>query len=197
MKIYKDIVQGTDEWRKIRAGKMTASHAQAIGNCGKGLETYVLDMMAESYSSGEYDGYTNPHMERGTELEDQAREMYSLETGSTVEQVGFVEYNEFAGASPDGLISDDGLLEVKCHADRKHFRIILDGKKAIDSKYKWQAQMQLLVTGRKYVAFVCYNPNFKKSLLIFKMTPDEKMQAKLLEGFEIGEEKIKEIKAKL
>ena len=189
--------QLSDEWFEARKFRLTGSNAQAIGNGAKGLDTYVLDMMAESYSNGERDNYTNEHLQRGLELESQAREMYSLETGNSVEQVGFVEYNDYVLASPDGLIGNDGLLEVKCHADRKHFRLILNGEKEIDSGYIWQVQMGLLVTGRKYADLLCYNPNFQKSLLIFKILPDEGMQTKLLEGFKIGEEKIKLIKRQL
>ncbi len=174
-----------------RKGKMTASNATAIGNVGKGLDTYILDLMADSYSSGEYENYTNAHMERGNELEESARSIYELQTGHKVEQVGFVEYNEFAGCSPDGLVGEDGLIEIKCQADKKHFRLMLNGVGEIDSGYIWQMQMQLLVTGRKWIDFVAYNPNFKNSLIIHRMQPDLAMHARLLEGFKIGEAKIK------
>lgn len=74
---------------------MTASHATAIGNNGKGLETYILEMMAESYSSGEKERYSNEHTERGNELEGQARSIYELENMVTVDQVSFIEYNQY------------------------------------------------------------------------------------------------------
>lgn len=197
MQIHKEIVQGTPEWLEIRKGRMTASSAQAIAANGKGLDAYILDMMAESYSSGQFQNYTNPHMERGNELEDQARSMYELETGHKVEQVGFVEYNEYVGASPDGLINDDGLLEIKCCADKKHFRLMLRGEKEIDSSYIWQVQMQMLVTGRQWCDLTFYNPNFQKSLLIFRIIPDPEKHKKLLEGFATGEGKIKAIQSQL
>lgn len=79
MKIIKEIEQQSPEWFKIREGKMTASHAQAIGNAGKGLETYVYDLVAEEYSSAEKEHFTNEHTERGNELEEVARGIYELE----------------------------------------------------------------------------------------------------------------------
>lgn len=197
MKIYTDIIQGSDEWHAIRKGKMTASHAQEIGNNGKGLDTYIYEVMAGQYSSGEVGFYTNKHMERGVELEGAARAMYELENDCTVQQVGFIEYNEYVGCSPDGLIGEDAGVEIKCHADVAHFKMILGGVDEIESKYRWQIQMNLLITGRKKWFYVAYNPNFEKSLLVFEILPDEEMHAKLLAGFALGEAKIKAIKSQI
>ena len=80
MKIYKDINQGSPEWFEIRVGKVTASHAQAIGNNGKGLDTYLLEVVSEMFSSSEKEHYSNEHTERGNELEPIARSMYELYT---------------------------------------------------------------------------------------------------------------------
>ena len=192
MIIHKDIVQGSDEWLAIRKGKMTASHAQEIASAGKGLDTYIIKLMAEYFSSGEYSGFRNSHMERGTELEPVARSMYELETGQVVEEVGFIEYNEYAGCSPDGLVGEDGGIEVKCHDDVSHFKIILNGEKELDTKYIWQIQMNLFVTNRKWIDYVAYNPNFEQSLLIFRIYPDPEAFKKLEEGIAAGERKIKQ-----
>lgn len=197
MLIHKNIVQGSDEWRAIRKGKMTASHAQEIGNNGKGLNTYIIKLMAEYYSSGEHEGYRNAHMERGNELEPIARSMYELETGMTVEQVGFVEHNEFAGCSPDGLVGEDGGVEIKCHDDVTHFRFIMNGESEIDTKYIWQIQMNLMITGRDWWDYIAYNPNFEQSLLVFRIYPDPEAFKKLEAGLETGEKQIKSIFLKL
>lgn len=189
--------QGSDEWHAIRKGKMTASHAQEIGNNGKGLDTYIIKLMADYFSSGEYEGYKNSHMERGTELEPVARSMYELETGQTVEEVGFVEHSDYAGCSPDGLIGEDGGIEIKCHDDTAHFKFILNGQKEIDSKYLWQIQANLLMTGRKWWDYIAYNPNFEQSLLVFRIHPDAAMHDKLKEGLKSGEAQIQSIKSKL
>ena len=179
MKIIKDIKQQSPEWFKIREGKMTASHAQAIGNAGKGLETYVYDLVAEEYSSAEKEHFTNEHTERGNELEEVARGIYELENNVSVEQVTFVEYNEYVGCSPDGLVGADGLIEIKSPSDTEYLKYLIFGEKQIDTKYIWQCQMQMLVTGRKWNDLVIYNPNFKKSKLVFRIEPDKEMIDKL------------------
>ena len=197
MKIIKDIKQQSPEWFKIREGKMTASHAQAIGNAGKGLETYVYDLVAEEYSSAEKEHFTNEHTERGNELEEVARGIYELENNVSVEQVTFVEYNEYVGCSPDGLVGEDGLIEIKSLIDTEYLKYLIFGEKQIDTKYIWQCQMQMLVTGRKWNDLVIYNPNFKKSMLVFRIEQDKEMFDKLLNGFEVGKKLILELKEKL
>lgn len=187
--------QQTPEWFEIRKGKMTGSHADAIGNCGKGLETYISELMAEYYSNADKEIYSNEHTERGIELEDNARDMYELETGNKVNQVGFVEYDEYVGCSPDGIM-EDGVLEIKCHDDKKHFNIIINGQKEIPSKYIWQMQMEMLVCNKTWCDYVSFNPNFKKSLVIFRIERDEEKQEALKKGFEIGKKLIEEIKQK-
>jgi len=194
MKIHKDLIQGTPEWFSIRKGKATASHAQAIGNNGKGLDTYINQVMAEYFSSAEKEQYSNEHTERGNELEPTARSMYELENDCEVEQIGFCELNEFVGCSPDGLVGEDGMIEIKCPEDKVYFDIIINEK--IDSGYMWQCQMNMFILERKWCDLIFYNPNFKKSMKIFRLVPDEKMQEDLKEGFKKVEERIKELKNK-
>jgi len=192
MKVH-NCEQQSPEWFEIRKGKMTASHAQAIGNCGKGLGTYILDLMSSYYSSGENDNYTNKHMERGNELEPIARDMYELETGNTVVEVGFVEIDEYTGYSPDGLVEKEGGNEYKSEDDKAHFEMILNGEKAINSKYIWQVQMCLFLSKRKWWDLSFYNPNFECSLITFRIYPDKEKFEKLKEGLKKGKEMIKEI----
>lgn len=192
-----NIEQGSPEWIEVRKGKMTASHAQAIGNVGKGLDTYIIELMAEFYSSGEKEKFTNGHIERGNELEPIAREVYELETGDKVQKVGFIEYNEYVGCSPDGLIGDNGGIEIKCIDDVKYFKHLINGESEIDSSHLWQIQMNLLITGRDYWKLLIYNPNFKKSMCIYEIRPDKEKHEALLEGFRVGTEKIKSIIEKL
>ena len=105
--------QRSSEWFAIRRGKMTASKASVIATGGVGLETYILELMAEYYSNAEQEQLTNKDIERGIELEPQARMAFEFKTGLTVHQIGFIEYNEYIGCSPDGLIGSDGLVEFK------------------------------------------------------------------------------------
>lgn len=194
VKIRRDIIQGTPEWFDIRKGKVTASRAQAIASNGKGLETYINEVVSEYFSSAEKEHYSNIHTERGHELEPTARSMYELENDCEVEQIGFCELNEFVGCSPDGLVGEDGMIEIKCPEDKVYFNIIINEK--IDSGYMWQCQMNMFILERKWCDLIFYNPNFKKSMKIFRLVPDEKMQEDLKEGFKKVEERIKELKNK-
>jgi putative phage-type endonuclease len=189
--IIHDIKQRSDEWFAIKRGKMGASHAQAIASQGKGLETYLIELMSEYYSIAPKENYTNEHIERGNELEAQARAIYELETGNEVEEVGFIELDEYVGCSPDGLVGEDGLIEIKCPSDKVYFQYLLDRK--IDTGYMWQMQMQMLICQRKWCDYVCYNPNFEKSIVIARVIPSIEEFAKLEKGFEIARARIDEI----
>lgn len=192
MQVY-NCTQQEKEWFEIRKSCMTGSHAQAIGNAGKGLETYIYEMMAETYSTSEKERFESEDTDRGNELEPLARSMYELENGVEVSQVGFIKSDEFTGVSPDGLVGDDGLIEIKCPNDAKYFKMLINGEKEIDSKYIWQCQMQMLVTERKWNDLVFYNPNFKKSMIIFRLYPDAEKFNELRIGLEKGKQLINEL----
>lgn len=191
MKIY-NFQQNTPEWYEVRLGKLTASRAQAIGNCGKGLETLCWEKVAEIITGKLPEQIETEDMKRGHELENEARGLYSLETGNIVEQVGFVEYTPYSGASPDGLVEKDGLIEIKCKNDINHLKLL--ARQEPESGYMWQMQMQMLVTGRKWCDFVSYNPNYdKKPIIIIRIKIDKTMQEQLKQGIEVGTRRIKEI----
>ena len=191
--IYRyDIIQRTPEWIEIKRGKMSASNADTILANGKGLETYIYSLMAEYYSKGEKVHYTNADIERGILLEPEAKIEFQFYTGLDIKEVGYVEFNEYILVSPDGLIGDDGLIEIKCPNDSIYFKLLLSNN--IKPEYIAQMQMQLYVTDRQYCYFVSYNPNFEKSLYIKKITRDEEMIEKLKKGLERGTQLIKEIK---
>lgn len=200
MQIIK-VEQKSDEWFALRNKyPLTASEAQAIGNQGKGLETLVWEKLAERYSNGDKERYTNKDLDRGIELEPLARDMYELQTGNKVHEVGFVineKISSVGGVSPDGIVTgQNGGVEIKCFEDKKHFKNIVNGLE-IESQYMWQMQMQMLFTGWEFVDFVTYNPNFKQSLLIERVLPDKEMQEKIREGLKKGEGLIKEIENKV
>ena len=191
MKIH-NFEQRTEDWYNIRKGKMTASNAETIIANGKGLETYIYNLMAEYYSSAEKENYINADMQRGIDLEPEAKIEFQFYTGLDIKEVGCVELNEYILASPDGLIGDDGLIEIKCPNDSIYFKLLLSNN--IKPEYIAQMQMQMYVTERQYCYFVSYNPNFEKSLYIKKISRDEEMIDKLKKGLERGTELIKEIK---
>ena len=194
MNIHKELIQGSPEWFEIRVGKVTASHAQAIGNNGKGLDTYLLEVASEMFSSSEKEHYSNEHTERGNELEPIARSMYELQNDVEVEEIGFAEYNDFVGCSPDGLVGKDGMIEIKCPDDKTYFNLLMNEK--IDNAYIWQCQMNMLILERKWCDLVFYNPNFEKSMKIFRLEPDKEMFSKLKEGFEKAEAEITRLVSK-
>lgn len=177
MKVYDDIVQGTPEWLEIRKLKFTASNASTILAGGKGLETLIKEMLSDYYSTGnypEYSGkYLNDNMLRGQEFEDKAREIYTFETGNDVKQVGFVEISKYIGCSPDGLIGDDGLLEIKNPNDKRFIELIVEDK--IDKAYLAQMQMQMFVTRRKWCDFFAFNPNFETPFYLKRIMADEEL----------------------
>lgn len=192
MKYHYDIEQRSEAWFEAKKGKMSASNAETILANGKGLETYIYNLMAEYYSKGEKVHYTNADIERGILLEPEAKIEFEFYTGLEVREVGYVELNDYILVSPDGLIGDDGLIEIKCPNDSVYFKLLLSDN--IKPEYIAQMQMQLYVTDRQYCYFVSYNPNFEKSLYIKKITRDEEMIEKLKKGLDKGIELIKEIK---
>lgn len=199
MKIHM-VEQGSDAWKSLRVGRMTGSNASAIATGGKGLETYIWKIMSDLHATEqvEVDSYTNAHMERGTRLEPQARSLYELLYNVKVDQVGFIEDESgFWGTSPDGLISDDTLIEIKCHDNPQHFKLLVRGAEAIDPSYIWQIQMNLLITRRKIAKYIAFNPNFKQSLLVFDVLPDPIAFEKLEAGLAKGTELIKSITSQL
>lgn len=188
MKIH-NCQQGTEEWLACRLGKLTASVAQTIATAGKGLETLCLEKTAEILTGKMEETFKSDAMIRGNELEAEARAIYELETGKTVNQIGFYEDNEFVGVSPDGLVGEDGLVEIKCFGAKHYTEYLLNGK--IDPKYYAQMQMQMLVTNRQWCDYVVYNPDFKNCIQIKRVIPDFEVMDKISNGLIIGCEMIK------
>ena len=155
--------QGTDEWLAERAGKVTASRiadvmAKTKTGYGATRKTYMGDLVAELLTGVPKQGFSNAAMQWGTETEPQARAMYELETGQTVVETGFVPHPTLggAGASPDGLVGDDGLVEIKCPNTATHIETLRGSK--IDRKYLLQMHWQMICTGRDWCDFVSFDP---------------------------------------
>lgn len=199
MKIHQ-VQQRTPEWFQLRVDHpLTASNAQAIASQGKGLETLCWEKVAEKYSSAEKETYSNPDIERGVELESQAKSIYEMESSNVVEEVGFItneNINNLAGASPDGLMSDlKAGVEIKCPNDVRFLKLLAG--EDIDNAYQWQMQMQMLIGELESVYFIAYNPNFEKSLVVEIVEPDPLMQEKLQGGLAMGEKIISDIESKI
>ena len=163
--------QGSSEWLAIRCGQFTASKAAALmDRTQKGLPTAkyqeLIETLAIERITGEpVDTFVNYAMQRGLDLEPEAIEAYAFEVMTDVHRVGYVMCAdvECAGASPDGLVGDDGLVEIKCpESKRKHLSYLLNDAHA--DEYKWQLQHQLMATGRAWVDIVSYDPRFPAHL---------------------------------
>ena len=194
--IIHDVEQNTEEWLLCRLGKFTASNAHTIKVANIGLQTLCLKLVAERMTGKIEEGYKSPAMERGHELEEMAANAYELETGTITSKVGFCELDEDTGASPDRLIGDDGLLEIKCKTDVVYLKELFGCE--IDQEHESQMQMQMYVTNRQWCDYVVYNPNFKqKSLIIKRINRDEVAIEKIKAGIETGKAMIKTMMDKL
>jgi putative phage-type endonuclease len=185
MQIIKDIEQGSDEWLQLRLGVATASNFDKIitagGKQSTTLEKYALQLATDTTLTAPESSYKNEAMIRGTELEPFAREAYQEETFNIVEQITmFLSDCGNFGYSPDGIVDDDGLIEIKCPKATTHFQYIIDNKAPSD--YWQQLQSGLWISGRKWIDFVSYHPDFKtKQLFIIRVERDETYIAKLAE----------------
>ena len=194
MKLH-NIDQQSDEWFELRLGKLTASKAQAIATNGKGLDTLCYEKVAELLTRRRQDGYTNPDIERGNELEALARDAYELETDHLVKRIGFIEQDENVGCSPDGLIGEDGLLELKCKNDVNFLKFSIT--KDIDTAHIWQMQMQMLVSDRQWCDYAVFNDGYTQSLVIVRVPRDDEKIEKIKIGLERGLEIMNDLIAKM
>jgi putative phage-type endonuclease len=182
------IEQGTQEWHAERCGKATASKiADIIATTKSGpsasRKNYLAQLVAERLTGTVAESYTNGAMQWGKDTEAQARDAYAFLKGLDVEPAPFVDHPNIAmsGASPDGFIGSDGLLEIKCPFTATHIDTILTGK--IDSKYITQMQWQLACTGRAFCDFVSYDPRMPEHLAIWvKRVPRDDAMIEELEG---------------
>ena len=185
MQIIKNIEQGTDEWLKLRLGVATASNFDKIittaGKESESLKKYALQLATELMLEIPEPTFKNDIMARGNELEALAREAYQEETFNVVEQITMFKSDcgNF-GYSPDGLVGNDGLVEIKCPLATTHFKYLIDNK--MPSEYWQQVQGGLWVSQRKWIDFVSFNSYFKdKKLFIIRVERNEEFIAKLSE----------------
>ena len=171
------IEQNTDEWMELRRGKFTASSFSDLflKPTTAGYRNAIFKVVYERLTGEQPESFTNDWMQRGHELEPFAVQQYELETFNTVLPGGFFELNDYVGASPDGLIGEDGLLEIKCPAYSTMIQYLMDQK--LPTQYKWQVQGQLYVTGRKWTDFFAYHPKLKP--IIIRIDRDEVMISEL------------------
>ena len=166
------IEQGSDAWKALRAGKVTASRVADVLSKIKsgeaaGRKNYRMDLVAERLTGKPADSFTNSAMQWGTEQEPFARIAYETHKGLFVEQVPFVDHPtiEWFGCSPDGLVGEDGLLEIKAPNTTTHLEYLQDGKPP--TRYIPQMMAQMACTGRKWCDFVSFDPRLPEDLQLF------------------------------
>ena len=178
--------QRTDEWFAARLGKATASRmadimAKTKSGYGASRENYKMELALERITQRQAFTFTNAAMQWGTETEPEARNAYEAATGVFVTEVGLVDHPsiQMAGASPDGLVGDDGLIEIKCPESKQHLRNL--ATKQPDTKYVYQMQWQMACTGKKWCDFVSYDPRFPDhlQLMIVRVNRDDHLIAEL------------------
>lgn len=167
-----EIAQGTREWHQLRLGRVTASRvADVIAKTKTGYSAsranYAAQLITERLTGVPSESFTNAAMQWGTEMEPEARAAYEFNRIAMVEQVGFVLHPVIGdtGASPDGLVDDDGLIEIKCPNTATHIETLRGA--SVPGKYVTQMQWQMACTGRKWCDFVSYDPRMPEAMRFF------------------------------
>ena len=180
--------QGSEEWFTIRIGKVTASRvADVIAKTKTGYsatrDNYMAQLVCERLTGQKGDSFSNAAMQHGTETEPLARLSYEVTQNVLVDEVGFVPHPtiEMAGASPDGLVGDDGLLEIKCPNTATHIDTLLS--QTVPGKYNTQMQFQMACTGRKWCDFVSFDNRLPEELQLFvTRVPRDEVFIRLIES---------------
>jgi putative phage-type endonuclease len=183
---YNGIEQGSEEWFKARLGKVTASGvADVLAKTKTGVSAsrgnYLIKLAIQRTTGVIEESFTNDAMQWGKDNEAQARVAYEIASNCFVDQIAFVEHPtiKWFGASPDGLVDDDGLVEIKCPNSATHWEYFK--AKAPPRKYYIQMQAQMACTNRKWCDFVSFDPRMpeRSKLLIVRVPRDVEFIAEM------------------
>lgn len=177
-----DIVQGSPEWHELRAGRIGGSESAALLSTGKSsllsvaAYTLLYRNAAELITGPNEPTSPNAAMQRGIDLEGEARRRYEDLTFQTAEQVGYISVGDYFGYSPDGLVGDSGLIEIKCPLAPEYVRFL--DTRQIDPGHMAQMQWGMFLTGRVYCDYIVYHPEFEPAdMVIEKIGWDERIHA--------------------
>jgi len=190
--------QGTTEWYQARAGIPTASEFDTVMAKGRGggdsktRRTYMLKLIGERLTREPMWSYSNEHMERGKVMEAEARDLYEMIAEVTCEKVGFLRRGD-AGCSPDSLVGDVGMLEIKTKLPHLQLDCILYDE--LPSEHRAQCQGQLWIAEREWVDFVSYWPGLP--LFAKRVYRDEEYIKKLAEAVRVFNAEMEEMIAKV
>lgn len=164
--------QRTEEWRALRLGKVTASRmadltAQTKSGWSTSRANYAAELVLERLTGTPTEHYVSPAMQYGTDKEAEALSAYCFATGSSVDAVGFIVHPTIdqSGCSPDGLVGDDGMVQIKCPIPATHLDTLLTQN--IDGRYLKQIQWEMACAERKWCDYVSYRPDFPPQMQIF------------------------------
>lgn len=173
MKIH-DVAQRSQEWRQLRAGKVTGTRAKALlatiktGEAAARRDCRML-IVAERLTGLPQDSdYVNAEMQWGVDHEDAAVAAYEAATGQLVTPIGFCEHDTLAaGNSPDGFVGDDGILSVKCPKTATHIRYLREQCEPLE--HAAQNTHELYITGRQWIDFVSFDPRLPEPMQLFRV----------------------------
>jgi len=166
------LIQGTPEWKHARCGSLGASRvAEALAKTktgwGASRANVMADLIIERLTGNPVEGFTTAAMQWGTEQEPNARAEYELRHRCEVTEVGLIRHPSIANthASPDGLVGDDGLLEIKAPQAAAHLETLQS--RAVPGKYETQILWQLACTGRAWCDYVSFHPQMPAAMQLF------------------------------
>ena len=169
--------QGTESWFANRLGKVTASRlADVLAKTQTGYSAsranYMTQLVLERITQTRAESYSNAAMQWGTDQEPFARAAYEAHTGQMVEEVGFMPHPEIdaSGASPDGLVGDCGMVEIKCPSSSTALEVWLthsQGGNPVDAKYYAQMQWQMRCANRQWCDYVVFDPRMPGKAQLF------------------------------
>jgi putative phage-type endonuclease len=177
--------QRTDDWFTARLGKVTASSlykvlAKTKTGYGADRGNYMTQLVLERVTGTKADSYTNAAMQWGIDQEPFARAAYEASRGVMVDEVGFIPHPTIAaaGASPDGLVGDDGMVEIKCPDSKTALECWL-AENPVESKYFAQMQWQMRCANRSWCDYVVFDPRMpaKAQLFVVRVLRDDKWLA--------------------
>ncbi len=165
------IIQGSDAWFALRLGQVTASRIADVsaktrsGGWGATRATYMAQLIAERLTGERAEGYKNAAMQWGTDTEPEARAAYAFRADLDVAEIGYVPHPTIAmsGASPDGLVAPDGLVEFKCPNTSTHIETLISGKVDYHAQMYWQ----MACTERAWCDYVSYDPRLPEHMRLF------------------------------
>jgi putative phage-type endonuclease len=200
------IEQGSPEWFASRLGKVTASKiADIVSTTKSGYSTsranYMAQLVVERLTGVKAESFTNSAMEWGTQTEPLARAAYELKNGVMVDEVAMIDHPTIpmSGASPDGLVGDEGMIEIKCPNTATHIDTVLADK--ANKQYVYQQQWQMACTGRQWNDFVSFDPRMPDNLQLFikRVERDDELikelEAEVVKFLAEVDEKVEKLKS--